>query len=430
MDSMFDIIIFGATGFTGKYVVEECTRNVKRKWAIAGRCIEKMKTLLQMISLKTGVDVTNIPIIIADCNDVNSMNNMAKKGRVIINCSGPYRFYGESVVKACIEEGSDYIDVSGEPEFMEKMQLEYFDLARSMGCYIVNSCGMDSVPVDVGVIHFINNFEGQVNYVEGYMRISSNSNKYEPITNYTTWESAVHGFSNVKSLMDIRKKLFANWKKLKPEPSIPSRSTVHRSEIFDNKDSIPFPGADRSVVVRTQMFLLKELNMRPVQFNPYLICDSKIILLALMVVGYFLQTLTKYEFGRKLLLKYPAMFSLGMMKKGGPSEEVQALTTATFKFYGEGWSKEILEKHTEPKTITEPTDSYMITSVEVRKPAYGFTAMCVVQCALILLTERDKLPSRGGVYTPGYAFYHTSIVQRLAERSFQFQIIEKGPKQA
>lgn len=60
--------------------------------------------------------MTNIPIIIADCNDVNSMNNMAKKGRVIINCSGPYRFYGESVVKACIEEGRDYVDVSGEPE--------------------------------------------------------------------------------------------------------------------------------------------------------------------------------------------------------------------------------------------------------------------------------------------------------------------------
>lgn len=70
-----------------------------------------------------------------------------------------------------------------------------------------------------------------------------------------------------------------------------------------------------------------------------------------------------------------------MMKKGGPSEEVQALTTATFKFYGEGWSKEILEKHTEPKTITEPTDSYMITSV------------CYFVPSFIILTRNNSLLS-------------------------------------
>lgn len=425
-----DVIIFGATGFTGKYIVEECA-NVgpgQFTWAIAGRNGKKLRELLEKTSAKTGIDVTNIPTIIANCDDEQSLDEMAKQGHVVINCSGPYRFYGEPVVRACIQNSVHYVDVCGEPEFMDKMQLLYNDAAQANGCYVVSSCGMDSVPVDLGVVHFMKNFDGQVNYVESYMRFTNNRDTYEPVCNVTTWESAVHGYSNIKNLIEVRRQLFSKARKLRPQPLIPHRPTIHRSELCDNKYSIAFPGADRSVVVRTQMFLAEQCNLRPVQFNAFMICDSYLILLAMLIVGYFLQTLTKYSLGRTLLLKYPEYFSLGMFSRSGPSEEAISSSTATYKFVGEGWSSSYLKNISEPKTITDPTNVIMTTMVNIKNPTYGFTAMCAVLSAVTLLKEPENLPPRGGVYTPGGAFYDTKFLENMESRGVKFEVIETRQK--
>lgn len=89
---------------------------------------------------------------------------------MIVNCCGPYRFYGEPVVKACINAGTHHVDVSGEVQFIERMQLEYNDLAKEKGVYIISTCGFDSIPAEIGVLFFEKHFDGKNVDVEMVLR--------------------------------------------------------------------------------------------------------------------------------------------------------------------------------------------------------------------------------------------------------------------
>ena len=127
--SRIGLVIFGATGFTGKRAVEETIKIFKEKggftWGVAGRSKKKLEKVLEEIGKKHDVDLKNIPVIIADIKDQDSLNEMCKQAKVIVNTCGPYRFYGEPVVKACVENKTHHVDVSGEPEVNVK-KLEFF----------------------------------------------------------------------------------------------------------------------------------------------------------------------------------------------------------------------------------------------------------------------------------------------------------------
>lgn len=101
---------------------------------------------------------------------------MAKQAKLVINCCGPYRLYGEVMVKACIEAGTHQVDVSGEPEYMEKMQLEYHDDAVKKGIYAISACGFDSIPSDLGIVFLQQNFSGTLNSVETYLKCGTSDN--------------------------------------------------------------------------------------------------------------------------------------------------------------------------------------------------------------------------------------------------------------
>ena len=135
---------------------------------------------------------------------------MAKQARIVLNCSGPYRFYGEPVVKACIAEQTHYVDVSGQPQFMEEMQLKYSEKARQQGVYVISGCGIDSVPSDLGVVFLQRKFKGTLNSINVYMETWDEKVVEGPVMNYATWESAVHGLAHAKDLGAVRKKLFSN----------------------------------------------------------------------------------------------------------------------------------------------------------------------------------------------------------------------------
>lgn len=119
--SRLNVIVFGASGFTGKYTVKHLMKIAKIKgsaftWGVAGRNRDKLSKILTEMAVNEEVEVSKIPIIIADLNDSNSLEEMAKQAKVILNCCGPYRFYGEQVVKACIANKTHHVDVSGEPQ--------------------------------------------------------------------------------------------------------------------------------------------------------------------------------------------------------------------------------------------------------------------------------------------------------------------------
>lgn len=134
---------------------------------------------------------------------------MSEQAKVIVNCCGPYRFYGEPVVKACVATKTHHVDVSGEPQYMERMQLEYNKAAQEAGIYIVSACGFDSIPCDLGIIYTQNKFGGEINSVETYLASWSTApNVGGAAIHYGTWESAVYGLAHANELRGLRSKLY------------------------------------------------------------------------------------------------------------------------------------------------------------------------------------------------------------------------------
>ncbi len=144
-----DIIIFGATGFTGKLVCEYLKENYGTSgdvhWGIAGRNSDKLKAVVEEFGLG------DIPVVIADSEDKDSLDAMANRCKVVLNTAGPYSMYGSAVVESCARLGTDHIDLNGEPLWMHEVLTKYEETARNSGARIVFSCGFDSIPSDLGV---------------------------------------------------------------------------------------------------------------------------------------------------------------------------------------------------------------------------------------------------------------------------------------
>ena len=147
----YDFVIYGATGFTGKLVVEyaikQYNNNNEVSWAIAGRNNEKLEHVQEKYNLPS-----NIGKIVVDSNDQNSIDEMVSQTKCVLTTVGPYQLYGEKIVKTCISNGTDYVDLCGEPGFMHKIISECSAEAKETGARVVFSCGFDSIPFDLGVL--------------------------------------------------------------------------------------------------------------------------------------------------------------------------------------------------------------------------------------------------------------------------------------
>ena len=147
----FDVIVWGATGFTGTLVAEYLMRqygtNGDLKWAVAGRSKEKLKKLRQSL----GARPEDLDTIVADSFDMDSLRSLARRTRVVLTTVGPYALYGSSLVDACVEEGTHYCDLAGEVQWIRKMIDQHQARAQQTGARIVHCCGFDSVPMDIGV---------------------------------------------------------------------------------------------------------------------------------------------------------------------------------------------------------------------------------------------------------------------------------------
>ncbi|MBB1031801.1 saccharopine dehydrogenase [Dietzia sp. SLG310A2-38A2] len=150
----FDIVLYGATGFTGGLVADYLLRNIPEggAWAVAGRSRVKLDALVARLSAEMP-DVPAPGVVVADTEDPASLADMARAARVVITTVGPYLEYGEPLVAACAEAGTDYVDLTGEPEFADRMYLEYHDKAVASGARIIHACGFDSIPHDLGVFY-------------------------------------------------------------------------------------------------------------------------------------------------------------------------------------------------------------------------------------------------------------------------------------
>ncbi|KAM5204776.1 saccharopine dehydrogenase-like oxidoreductase isoform 2-T2 [Hipposideros larvatus] len=401
----FHLVVFGASGFTGQFVTEEVAReqvdpegNCRLPWAVAGRSREKLQGVLERAALKLGRPTlsSEVGIIICDISNPASLDEMAKQATLVLNCVGPYRFYGEPVVKACVENGTSCIDVSGEPQFLELMYWKYHEKAAEKGVYIIGSSGFDSIPADLGVLYTRNKMKGTLTAVESYLTLHSGPEGM--CFHDGTWKSAVYGFGELSSLKKLRKE--SNLKRVPiVGPKLKRRWPVSYCRELSSY-SIPFMGSDVSVVKRTQRYLYENLEQSPVQYAAYVAVGGITSVIKLMFAGLFFLFFVRFGIGRQLLIKMDA-------------------TSFTMTFFGQGYSPDFCPDKNKPNIR-------ICTQVKGPEPGYIATPIAMVQAAMTLLNDASDLPKAGGVFTPGAAFSRTKLIDRLNQRGIEFSVISSS----
>lgn len=149
-DRQYGIVVYGATGYTGRLVCEYLNERYgvggSVNWAMAGRSLDKLQAVRDEMSISTGV-----PLVVADASDAESIRALVGSTKVVLTTVGPYQLYGSDLVAACAQAGTDYVDLCGEPAWMNEMIAAHGEQAKASGARIVFSCGFDSIPFDLGV---------------------------------------------------------------------------------------------------------------------------------------------------------------------------------------------------------------------------------------------------------------------------------------
>ncbi len=296
--SRLNIVVFGATGFTGKVVVQELANLAKQEsftWGIAGRSQTKMNQLLTDCHI-------NVETILVDIQDPPSINTMCSRASILINCVGPYRFFGEQIVKECITTSTHHLDFSGEPEFLETVQLKYNKPAQEKRLFVIGSCGFDSAVADLGVAFTRQQISGELASIESVLSVDT-PGKYA--FNYATWQSAVHGFASVHNLSRVRRQLFGGVRLKKPLVKLerPVNLLGFFYDELTRKYCLEFMGSDRSVVERTQRLNDEFMRVKAFNYSPYFTVGDLKGAIVFYVYAFVFALLGKFKLGRYLLLK-------------------------------------------------------------------------------------------------------------------------------
>ncbi|MCK7622757.1 saccharopine dehydrogenase NADP-binding domain-containing protein [Streptomyces sp. RS10V-4] len=167
-----DLVLYGATGFAGALTAEYLARHAPEgcRWALAGRSRAGLERLRERLAAVNPA-CAGLPLLRADSTDPDSLRALAAGTRVLATTVGPYLVHGEPLVAACAETGTDYLDLTGEPEFVDRVYLRYHAAARASGARLVHACGFDSVPYDLGVLYTVGLLpEGVPVRIDGFVR--------------------------------------------------------------------------------------------------------------------------------------------------------------------------------------------------------------------------------------------------------------------
>jgi short subunit dehydrogenase-like uncharacterized protein len=372
----FDFVVYGATGFTGKLVVEYLVskygddQNIS--WAMAGRSIEKLQSVKDDIGVNADIELIQV-----DSNDISSIDNLMSQTRCILTTVGPYQLYGNHIIAACASSGTDYVDLCGEPGWMYEKISKHKEEAEKSGARIVFSCGFDSIPFDLGVLF------AQNEVIKRYGKPSSN----------------IRG----------------------------------RVRVMDGE----FSGGTAASMGATMASLKEKPELFEVLINPFSLCegykgpeqaaDSKPIFdekLDTWVAPFFMAPINTKNVHRSNALmnhSYGKDFCYNEMWVSGPGDEGKAVADAMASVNpmggkdgpkpGEGPSRESRENGSyDVLFCADIAEQSVHVSVKGdMDPGYGSTSKMITESAICLVKECEELV--GGIYTPA-----SSMGEKLIKR--------------
>ncbi|MGX4771466.1 saccharopine dehydrogenase family protein [Bradyrhizobium guangdongense] len=379
----FDIVVYGATGFTGQLVAEYLATHYKGdaslKWAMAGRSLEKLKSVRDAIGAPAAT-----PLIVADASDAASLKAMAEQTMSVITTVGPYQLYGEELLAACVATGTDYFDLCGEPIWMRQMIDKYEAAAKDSGARIVFSCGFDSVPFELGT--FFVQEEAKRVFGAPAARVKGRVRDMRGTLSGGTAASAKATFDAVAkdmSLIAILNDPFA----LTPGFAGPKQPKGNKPLVEEDLQSWAAP------------FMMALINTRNVHRSN-------------MLMG--------FPYGRDFV--YDEMVLTGPGEKGeANAKRVMAAnaekTGPSAPKPGEGPSKEERENGLfNLLYVAIAPDGRMVRAGVTgdRDPGYGSTSKMISECAICML--RDATDVAAGFWTPGAAMQH-KLIKRLRDNA-------------
>ena len=394
----YDIIIWGASGFTGRLVAEYLDTNYNSKdlkWAIAGRDNQKL------ISIRKTFLNDEVPIVLANSFDETSLNKMTQRANVICSTVGPYAKYGSLLVKSCIKNKTHYCDLAGEAQWIRKMIDLYHEEAIRNQVKIVNSCGYDSIPSDIGV-YFINKNLSKKNLTIK-MRVTGTKGGYSGGT-YASMQNIIKEASSDR---EVRKSL-TNPYGLNP---------VGEQSGHDKRDlsSVVF---DKKIKSWIAPFLMAGINTKIVRRS---------------------NALSNYNYGKDF--KYDEAVMTGKGIKGqlaGIMLSIPLILLAAkpgsilnkiFSFFvpqpGQGPNKKERESgyfSSKFFVFDEHSNSSIFKVTGDRDPGYGSTSKMLAESAVCL--AKDNLDNTFGIITPSYAMGNNILERLVSNAGLSFKKIK------
>ena len=385
-DRRYDIIVFGATGFTGALTAEYLARNAPAgmSWALAGRNMDK----LSGVRARLGDAHAQMPLLHADVGDPASLRDVAEATKVVITTVGPYIRYGEPLVAACAAAGTDYVDLTGEPEFVDRMWLSYHEQAERSGARIVHSCGFDSIPYDLGVQFTVEHLpEDMAISIDGFMRTKASISG-------GTYQSTIEILSRLRSGSKVARER----RRLEGDPvgrRVRGISGRPHPDQFAGGWVVPFPTLDPATVLRSARAL--DRYGPDFSYSHYAVVGPLPMLIGLGAAAGAAVALVQIPPARDALLKLKGSGE-------GPSEERRAKSWFSIRFAA----------HT-------GDGAELRTEVSGGDPGYTETSKMLAESALCL--AHDDLPERAGQLTPAVAM-GPALRRRLEAAGIEFKVLD------
>ena len=402
LERQYDIIVWGATGFTGRLVTEYmATRYLDSnvRWAIAGRNSSKLESL---------VAGRNIPMLTADSHGPASLAALVKQTKVILTTVGPYARYGSELVAACSEQGTHYCDLTGEVHWMRKMIDEHQTTAAASGAVIVHTCGFDSIPSDMGV-YFLQK-QMQEKHGVTAQQIKYRTRAFKGGFSGGTADSMIAMMEAAQKDPSIRR-IAGNPYSLNDGP--PGRDGGDRFGVYFDEDFGAWVGPFVMAGVNTRVVRRSNelLSARSAGYGENFRYDEGSVV-GEGAKGFLGATAMSVGTGAFVGLAAIPLTRKGLQKflpKPGEGPTVEQIENGFF-------TVELLGKH--------PSDSSKDIRVRVhgdRDPGYGSTSKMIAESAIALAQE--ELPVGGGIWTPASAIGDALLARLPANAGVTFEVI-------